>query len=240
MKRFLIISVILLWSIFVLFCVSSIAETTGEFEFGITENSVTDLQKIDTALNMEIDAKPITANIAVDFAKQQTDEQLTDLTVDIDLQGNYFMTDKIYGFGSYGYQRDIHWWDDFTDIGAGIGYKVPDKFLIQSGLYWATIYYPSSEYDRQALSKTKFQGRYEFNEIFSLKEVAEYELNLEEVHAFNSIFNDYRISSDTALIADLTDSIFLKVLYSWRHIRNVPEAAPGDQKEYGLKLGVRL
>lgn len=210
------------------------SDTTGTFEFGAGKNSATNLESMNLALDLQIRNMEIKSLLN----SQKNEQKIEALNVEADFQGNLIFNKKMFGFGSFGYLRDLSWYDDFIRIGAGLGYTGITNLKIQSGVHWAMVC-RGELYDRKTLSKTTIDFTIPLGSIFSFRQITDFELNLGEIHGINSVFNDYSISCDAAVTADITKTIFLKAHYRWRYINNSITAS-GDQREYGLTLGARL
>lgn len=210
------------------------AVTTGTFEFGIGKNSATDLESINMALDLQVKD----TEIKFLLNSQQKEQKVEALNIEADFQGNLIFSKKMFGFGSFGYLRDLSWYDDFIRIGVGLGYTGIAGLKIQSGVHWAIVN-QENLYNRKTLSKTTMDLSIPTGSVLTFQQVMDFELNLGEIQGINSVFNDYLTSWGAAVTADITKTIFLTARYRWRYIDN-SITAPGNQREYGLTLGARL
>jgi len=208
----------------------------GTFECGLLKKSVTNIESMKMALELKSKNKQI--KFLLDKQQDEQKQTLTALNIEADFQGNLIFNEKMFGFGSVGYLRDLSWYDDFIRIGFGLGYTGIANLKIQSGVHCASVYREKS-YDRKTLFKTTIDFTIPLGGIFSFLQVADFELNLGEIHGIDSMPDDYSISLVPAVTADITETIFFAARYRWRYINN-PITASGSQREYGLTIGSRL
>lgn len=208
---------------------------TGSIKFGATKNFNTCLENINMALDLGLRQKALGGSISLKLITEKNETELIQYINEWDAQGEYYFdpnVGKLYGFGNIGAKENKEWDRNArTAIGAGIGYKdIKAKFMAQGGLYWATLY-TDDTYDRQSIARLQIEKEHEFYKPFSVSAKAAGELNLGEIHAFNSVFNDYLTETELAVIGRINKNMSVVAAYQWDYCHT---AEVTDQKLLGL------
>jgi len=207
---------------------------TGSFKFGATKNFNTCLENINMDLDLSLKGETLGVDIDIELITEKSENELTQFLNEWNIQGEYYLKskNKMYGFGSLGVKENKEWdIDARTAIGIGVGYKdMKSKFMAQGGLYWATLY-ADDTYGRQSIARLQIEKEHEFYKPFSVSAKAAGELNLAEIHAFNSIFNDYLTETELAIIGRINKNMSVVAAYQWDYCHT---ADVTDQKLLGL------
>lgn len=131
-----------------------------------------------------------------------------------DLRADYSISDKwyAYGLGSW-FQDKFSGFDSRVGIGPGVGYKYlagPTHFLLfEAGLNYTYEDYTDPAENDEDFLESRLYGKYEwaFTEKTKFSQELGYLQSLEEG-------DTWKMVSDTALIATLTDILALKISYS--------------------------
>jgi len=209
--------------------------TTGSFQFGATKNSNTNLENIDMDLDLGIRGDSLGLNVGIELLSEKNNIELTQMINNWSIQGLYLLKPKgLYCFADIDFKKNMDWdIDARTALGVGAGWEnIKKKAKAQGGLYWATLY-NGKTYDRQSIAKVSAKKEHEFYKPFSFLAKASGELNLEEVHALDSIFNDYLTETEIALIGRVNENLSIAASYQWDycHLAEVT-----DQKIIGLSV----
>jgi len=209
--------------------------TTGSFEFGVTKNSNTNLENIDMDLDLGIRGDSLGLNVGIELLSEKNDIELTQMINDWSIQGLYLLKIKgVYCFADIDFKKNMDWdIDERIALGIGAGWEnIEEKVKAQAGFYCAASYQDKS-YDRQSIAKVLIEKEHEFHKPFSVSLKAAGELNLAEIHALDSVFNDYLTETELAIIGRVNKNLSLVASYEWDycHLAEVT-----DQKIIGVSV----
>lgn len=173
-------------------------KVTGNFGIGYKYDTKSDLESMNVKLNADIALeKNISVIIRHQFAKEQNEDTLIDLSMQSKIQANYYTTSSRYYFAGIEYKRDIQEGiEDRTDTGFGIGGKLGDpngaNFSFQTGLYLTSEYYGVAiPFERSFSNKTYGFGTIPITGILSGEVNAGLDANLDNLDNEDYIFTGY-------------------------------------------------
>jgi len=207
------------------------AKTTGSFELGASYSSQTKTQRTQVSLDGETRKDNFSIKFDYKLNKEQVGDNLTELANRTNIQTNYY-SDPWFGFLAIGYERDLSAGiADKTDIGLGAGYK-EEMYGAQSGLYVSTVNHDATA-ERNFVSKTlgNFTTPLFGPTLFREKASAEFLINKP---------SDYRFVSESALITNLTKSLYFSLGFDYQYVNIPVEGYSKDKKEYMAKVGVQF
>ena len=145
----------------------------------------------------------------------ETDGQRNAENYRTELRGNYLINQRIYSYGQIGWFKDVFaGFDQGYSGGAGVGYKFlegPKHFLNgEAGLNYTKEEYVDGTEDDFPEARAFGKYEYAFNERNRFSQILEFLDDLTDS-------NKYKFLSETAVIAQLSNSLSLKVSYEIRY-----------------------
>ncbi len=211
----------------------------GKIDMMAAKRSTSGIENFGIKSEVEIRNGNLGAEFTFDYAKSQTEDELDELRLKSGIQGNYFFDKNYFGLIGFEYETDESLsWDHKNDFFIGVGYQGNKSskwlFAIQSAIALSSVY-TDMILERDVLNQTSGVFMLPISGPFSLEGEGDLEWNLDNIHDYDRIFDDYRLNMQVAVAAEFSPGLKAKLYHRWDYDT---QERPKDRRVTGVAMGV--